>query len=178
MENHRRLFLALWPNAAERAALAAWQAPLHELCGGKVIRPDILHCTLVFLGEVAEQHVQTLCLAAREVVFHSFELDLTTAYFWGHNHIVYAAPGAVPPALNILVSNLECALRKQRFRLEQRPYQPHVTLLRHALWSDAPLPVPPRVRWQINDFALVQSLTDGQGARYDVLARFAASALA
>ncbi|MDP2761077.1 MAG: RNA 2',3'-cyclic phosphodiesterase [Sideroxyarcus sp.] len=172
MENHRRLFFALCPNAAERAALAAWQAPLQELCGGKVMRPDILHCTLVFLGEVAEQHVQALCLAAREVDFHSFELDLTTAHFWGHNHIVYAAPDAVPPALNTLVFNLECALRKQRFRLERHPYQPHVTLLRHALWSDAPLPVLPRVRWQINDFALVQSLSDEQGAHYKLLSHF------
>lgn len=48
-----RLFFALWPNDAERAALAAWQPPLLELCGGKAMRADTLYATLVFLGEVA-----------------------------------------------------------------------------------------------------------------------------
>ena len=41
-----RLFYALWPDAAARAALAAWQASL----GGAPTRPDKLHLTLAFLG--------------------------------------------------------------------------------------------------------------------------------
>ena len=172
MENYRRLFFALWPNVTEHTALAAWQPPLQELCGGKPMRSDTLHCTLVFLGEVSEQCLPALCLAAREVDTPSFELNLTTVQYWGHNHIVYAAPVSVPPALITLVSDLEYALRKHHFHFEVRPYQPHVTLLRHACWTDAPLPVPPAVRWQINDFVLLQSLNDGQGSRYEVLCRF------
>ncbi|GAB4121487.1 MAG: hypothetical protein Fur0026_13240 [Sideroxydans sp.] len=171
-EKHRRLFFALWPRLAERAALAAWQAPLHELCGGKPMRPDTLHCTLVFLGGVAEYRLEALCRAAREVAFREFALTLAAAHYWGHNHIVYAAPSTLASAHAALVQTLEHALRKHRFHFEARPYRAHVTLLRHAQWSDTPLPPLPAVRWRVADFALVQSLSDGQGARYEVLCRF------
>ena len=171
-ESSRRLFFALWPNAAERAAMAAWQPPLRELCGGRVMLPDTLHATLVFLGDVVEHRLEALRLAAQEVSGNGFELNLTRTHYWGHNHIVYAAPEAVPPPLAELVGELEHNLRKHRFHFERRPYKPHVTMLRHAQWSDADLPPMPAVRWQISDFVLVQSLSDEQGARYEVLARF------
>jgi 2'-5' RNA ligase len=167
-----RVFFALWPNATERADLAAWQLPLVELCGGRVMLPDTLHATLVFIGNVAAHRLEALRLAAQEVNGRRFELDLTAAHYWGHNHIVYAAPQAVPAPLADLVVDLEHSLRKHRFHFEQRPYKPHVTLLRHAQWSEASLPAMRRVRWQMEDFVLVQSSNDEQGARYEVLARF------
>jgi 2'-5' RNA ligase len=189
-----RLFFALWPSAAERAALAAWQPPLRERCGGRAMRADTLHATLVFLGDVAEHRLEALYLAAQETEFADFALNLATAHYWGHNHIVYAAPDVIPPQLADLVSELELNLRRHRFRFEQRAYKPHITLLRHAKWSDAPkagnpsptsgwteltpgLPPMPAVRWRVRSFALVQSLSDEHGARYKVLARFGESAL-
>ena len=171
-EKKLRLFFAFWPTATERAAMAEWQLPLRELCGGRLMREDTLHATLVFLGDVAEHRLQALCLAAQEVTNAGFELILTSAHYWGHNHIVYAAPAVVPPHLAELVGELERHLRKHHFHFEARPYKPHVTLLRNAQWSDALLPPVKAVRWQVNDFALVQSLHDEQGARYRVLARF------
>lgn len=167
-----RLFFALWPNETERAALAAWQPPLRQLCGGRAMRAETVHATLVFLGDVAEHRLEALHLAAQEVKCGSFELKLTQARYWGHNHIVYAAPEDVPPQLDELAIALECNLRKHRFHFDLRPYKPHVTLLRHAQWSDAPLPAMPAVRWQFNEFVLVLSSSDEQGARYEVLARF------
>jgi len=172
LQNKRRLFFALWPNAAEGTALAAWQAPLHGLCGGRSMRPDTLHATLVFLGEVEEPRLEALLLAAQEADFRDFELKLTAAHYWGHNHIVYAAPETVPTALAELVGGLERSLRKHRFVFEDRPYKPHVTLLRNGKWHAPDLPPMPAVRWQISDFALVQSLRNEQGALYEVLARF------
>ncbi|MBI5006693.1 MAG: RNA 2',3'-cyclic phosphodiesterase [Nitrosomonadales bacterium] len=176
-EPTRRLFFALWPDAAGRTALAAWQPPLHELCGGSTMRADTLHATLVFLGAVAEHRLESLLLAAQETAARRFELKLAAAHYWGHNHIVYAAPAATPPVLAELVRDLERNLRRHRFHFEGRPYKPHVTLLRHAKWSDEPLPAMSVVRWAVADFVLVQSLDDERGAHYEVLARFAASEL-
>ncbi len=176
-EPSHRLFFALWPSGPERAALAAWQPPLRELCGGRPMLPETLHATLVFLGNVVEHRLEALSLAAQETDFRDFDLDLTAAHYWGHNHIVFAAPEVVPPRLAEMVSELEHNLRKHRFRLERRPYKPHITLLRHAKWSDAELPPMPAVRWRVRRFALVRSLSDEQGARYEVLARFGASEL-
>ena len=137
------------------------------------MRTDTLHSTLAFLGEVEECRLEALRLATQETSGQRFELKLTAAHYWGHNHIVYAAPDATPPQLAELVQELESRLRKHHFRFDIRSYKPHVTLLRNAHWSDAPLPPMPAVSWEFNEFVLVQSLRDEDGApHYEVLARF------
>ena len=167
-----RVFFALWPDDAERTALAAWQPKLHKLCGGRSMRTDTLHATLLFLGDVVLHRLEALQLAAQEVEVAFFDLAFDVAHCWGHNHIVLAAPHIVPPQLVQLVQILEQRLIKHRFHFDQRPYKPHITLLRHAQWSGASLPEMQRVVWRIRDFALVQSALDEEGANYRVLARF------
>jgi len=171
-EKSARVFFALWPDKTERTALAAWQPGLHEICGGRSMRADTLHATLVFLGDVGLHRLEALQLAAQEVNGESFDLALDTARYWGHNHIVYAAPNTVPPQLVQLVHDLEQHLSKHNFRFDKHPYKPHITLLRHAQWSDEPLPEMRLVVWQARNFALVQSVPDEEGANYRVLARF------
>lgn len=136
------------------------------------MKPDTLHTTLVFLGNVPEHRLEALRLAAQEVSGRGFGLDLTAAHYWSHNHIVYAVPQTVPVQLADLVIDLEHSLRRHRFHFEVRPYKPHVTLLRNGQWNDANLPAMSTVCWRIEDFVLVHSLSDEQGARYEVLARF------
>jgi 2'-5' RNA ligase len=171
-QKNARVFFALWPNDEERAALAAWQAPLKALCGGRSMPEHKLHNTLVFLGNVEIECLETLQLAAMEVNGAGFQLVFDIARYWGHNHIVYAAPDSVPVQLNQLAHSLEQSLRHHHFKFDQRAYKPHVTLLRHARWTDSPLPAMPPVRWNMRDFALVQSILEGQGVRYEVLARY------
>lgn len=167
-----RVFFALWPMAAGRAQLAAWQSPLEQLCGGRAMLGETLHTTLVFIGEIEQSRLEALQLAAQEVRGEAFGLCFDSARYWGHNHIVYAAPGDVPHQLVRLVEALEQRLIEHRFRFDRRAYKPHVTLLRNAHWSDAPFPDLPAVRWQVRDFALVQSSPHDGVACYRVLARF------
>lgn len=172
--NHRsdhptaKVFFALWPTAAERNQLDAWQKPLKELCGGRAMRSEMLHNTLVFIGNVEQSRLEALQLAAQEVRGEGFELCFDTAHYWGHNHIVYAAPARLPQQLALLVEALEQRLTMHRFKFDSREYKPHVTLLRHAHWTDIPLPTMQPVCWRIKDFALVQSMPQ----EYRVLAKF------
>lgn len=173
-DNAVRVFFALWPTEQERTGLAAWQPVLGKLCGGKATRPGNLHATLVFLGGVAEHRLESLKLAAQEVQGKKFDLCLDLAHYWGHNHIVHAAPSVIPPQLPPLVRSLEQRLVRHRFHFDNRPeYKPHITLLRHARWTDAPLPAMPKVSWHIVSFALVQSRNSDDGVVYQVLERFA-----
>jgi 2'-5' RNA ligase len=175
MENPQRIarvFFALWPDAAERAALAAWQPALQRSCGGRIMQAATLHATLVFVGDVAPRRIGDLQQAAGEVAGEPFRLVFDEARFWKHNHIVYAAPYSLPQPLTRLVQNLEKNLARHGFHFDKRAYQPHATLLRNAQWHDAPLPEMQPVVWQAKDFALMQSLQGEQGARYEVLARF------
>jgi 2'-5' RNA ligase len=166
-----RVFFALWPDAAERGQLAAWQAPLKRLCGGRAMRGETLHNTLVFIGDVEPYGLEVLQRAAREVGGERFALCFDEARYWGHNHIAYAAPRHIPRQLPDLVGALEQCLAAHRFEFDRRAYQPHVTLLRNARWSDAPLPALPPVCWQVGDFALVQSVPRDGLTDYRVLAR-------
>ncbi|HYR05434.1 MAG TPA: RNA 2',3'-cyclic phosphodiesterase [Gallionella sp.] len=172
----RRVFFALWPTGAECAALAAWQVPLKCLCGGRTMRRETLHNTLVFIGDVELYGLETLHLAAQEVSGECFELRFDEARYWGHNHIVYAAPRYVPQQQALLVEALEQRLAAHHFEFDHRDYKPHVTLLRNAHWSDASLPAMQPVCWQIKDFALVQSVHRDGSTGYRVLARFPLSA--
>ncbi|MBI1174466.1 MAG: RNA 2',3'-cyclic phosphodiesterase [Sideroxydans sp.] len=167
-----RVFFALWPGKAQQTALAAWQPPLKKLCGGKAMRAETLHTTLVFLGNVAQHRLEALKLAAQEVSGAPFELCLDEVRYWGHNHIAYAAPAGVPAQLARLVQQLEQRLHQHRFRFDPRSYKPHLTLLRHAKWDDTPLPAPPAVAWPVHEFVLAQSLRDERGAYYRMLAYF------
>lgn len=167
-----KVFFALWPAAAERGHLAEWQAPLKRLCGGRAMHSETLHNTLVFIGDVGPDRLEALQLAAREVSGKAFELCIDAAHYWGHNHIVYAAPGHVPQPLAQLASALEQRLAMHRFKFDEREYKPHVTLLRNAHWTDAPLPEMQPVCWQVRDFALVQSVRQDGLASYRVLVRF------
>ena len=163
-----KVFFALWPSDAERHALSAWQPTLEAACGGRSMRRDSLHATLVFLGQVGQDRLEALKLAAQEADAAKFEVEFDTARYWGHNHIVYAAPSGVPQELARLVEVLERSLRRHRFRFDRRAYKPRVTLLRNAHWTDVPLPTMTRVCWKFRDYALVQSAPQG----YRVLARF------
>ena len=136
------------------------------------MRGATLHTTLVFIGDVEHSRLEGLNLAAQEVSGETFELCFDAARYWGHNHVVYAAPGEVPPQLAQLVASLELSLTRHDFSFDKREYQPHVTLLRNARWADSPLPGMHPACWQVREFVLVQSAQrDGQGD-YRLLARF------
>ena len=167
LDSKQRVFFALWPDGAERSAFSAWQDTLKDLCGGREMRDDSLHATLVFLGEVEAARMAALQLAAQEVIAERFELCFDAARYWEHNHILYAAPGVTPAPLQHLVTELEQALRRHRFSFEERSFQPHVTLRRNARWTPLPAMLP--VRWRVREFVLLRS---EPGASYRVLAHF------
>lgn len=167
-----RVFFALWPETAERAALAVWQKELHRMCDGRVMRDAGLHATLIFIGNIEVERLEALRLAAQEVSGEAFALEMNVTRYWRHNHIVYAAPLQTPPTLMQLVGDLAACLQRHGFSFDPRGYEAHVTLLRNARWNDNPFPAVNSFVWRVRDFVLVQSRSGGQGGGYEVLARF------
>ncbi len=167
-----RVFFALWPTAAERRRLADWQERLHKLCGGRAMRGETLHATLVFIGDVELPRLEALQLAAQEAGGQGFRLCFDAARYWEHNRIVYAVPADPPQQMAQLVATLQQRLAAHGFQFDRRAYQPHVTLLRNAQWRDEAMPRMQPVCWQAADFVLVQSVSRNGLASYEVLARF------
>ena len=143
---------------------------LHQECGGRVMRRDNLHLTLVFLGNVAREKIPQLEAIAKQHGCTRFDLAFGITGYWRHNRIVWAAPRATPEPLGKLVAALEQALQQSKFRFDRRPYAPHMTLLRDAR---APAALPPLAfDWPLRDFTLVESVRGAQGPEYRVLARW------
>lgn len=166
-----RLFFALWPDAAPRAALGRLARTLHEECGGRAMLTRNIHLTLVFLGNVAAGRIPDLCALAKGIVAPRFELAIGTVNHWRHNRIVWAGPKECPDALRMLVADLESALRNSGFRFDERPYAPHITLLRDARRAPAAQTMGD-IPWRIADFALVRSLRRDHATVYEVMQRW------
>jgi 2'-5' RNA ligase len=163
-----RLFFALWPDEGARAQLAHWSRELHGACGGRPTRPENLHVTLAFLGSVEEARVAEVERAADTVGSRACPLILDQPGYWKHNRIAWAGASVVPAGLEALVSGLRGALAKSQIRFDAKPFVSHVTLLRDAREPKA-MPALDPIRWNLEGFALVRSVTLPRGSRYQVL---------
>jgi len=162
-----RLFFALWPDDAVRARLAHWSRELHALCGGRTTLPGNLHVTLAFLGGVEDARVAEVERAAGEVAAPVASLVLDRPGYWKQNCIAWAGASVVPPKLEALVSELRGALARSQIRFDAKPFVSHVTLLRDAREPKA-MPALDPIPWNVDGFALVQSVTLPRGSRYEV----------
>ena len=167
-----RLFFALWPAAAAVAALAAWAEQAQKQTGGRVTRPESIHLTLAFLGEVTEERVENAIRAAQSVRGERHTLPIEHAKRWSHNDVIWVGPTEIPRALAALAQSLRTALEKEGFVLEARPFAAHVTLIRKARRAAA-LPPFPRAAWPVTEFTLVSSMLSRHGSSYSIVDRIA-----
>jgi len=167
-----RLFFALWPPAATAAALAGWAAQAQMLTGGRLTRPESIHLTLAFLGEVAEERVGDAIRAAGSVRGARHALPIERAKRWSRNDVVWVGPTEIPGALAALAQSLRIELQTEGFAVEARLFAAHVTLIRKARRAAA-LPPLPHAAWPVTEFTLVQSTLSRHGSGYSILDRIA-----
>ena len=170
-EPRLRLFFALWPGAATRSALHARALALNAECGGRVMRRDTIHLTLVFLGDTPAHELDRLQALAAQLDGQRFAFALDRVGSWKRNRILWSGPSSVPPALAELGRALGGRLRAAGFTLEERAFAPHVTLVRNAGAAPAEAQVAP-LAWEVDDFALVASERRAAGARYRTIGRW------
>jgi 2'-5' RNA ligase len=160
-----RLFYALWPDDATRAALAGLQI----LANGRLTRYANLHITLAFLGEQPAALLPTL----KDILEHCAALPMTLQIdrigYFTHSRIVWAGMHQVPAPLLALRQSLAEQLNRHAVEFDNRlAFKPHVTLARD---SDAPPDLSfETVTWRATHLALVQSRTGKEGVDYQVLA--------
>lgn len=173
-----RVFFALWPDDEMASHLAALGENLAGECGGRVIPVTNLHMTLAFIGAVTPVQLDQLVALAAKVRGEAFDLRLDRLGFWPQRGIVWAgcraATGSALPSdrLRELCSELAAHLRAAGFALDARPPVPHVTLARRARCASLPRLGTP-LGWRVSEFALVESIAQPLGVRYETRARFA-----
>ncbi len=126
----RRLFFALWPDAATRAALAQTQSGLT----GAVIRAEKLHLTMAFLGQRPVGALAALCQVMAALPAQPLMLQLDRYGYFASQRIAWAGMQSVPPALLELRCDLMRLLAAHLLvpAFEEERFVPHVTLARKA----------------------------------------------
>jgi 2'-5' RNA ligase len=163
-----RLFFALWPGAASRAALNAAFAPAVALAGGRAVPAHNLHLTLAFLGAVSVTAREQLVVLGAGLELPQADVRLDRLDWWRRARVLVAAVSEPPTALIELQADLRRQLNEAGFRVDSQPFRPHVTLARKV--NSPPPPVASAVVWPIAAAALVESVSAPGGSQYTPLA--------
>jgi len=166
--DRHRVFFALWPDDATRAAMSRATRDAVRLSSGRPIAKERLHVTIAFLGELTAAGLD-VARGVPPIPVGPFELTFDAVGIWPESKILWLAPSTVPDALSQLEERLWTELVERGFRAEERVYRPHVTLARRARPVESA--VEP-VSFPVRDLALVESFPDGRNVHYEVLERW------
>jgi len=179
-----RLFVALEIPPAVRENLAGLIRDLRAIAPQpKWVRPENLHITLKFIGEVADTKLEAIRQALGEVRSEApVTLDFRGLGFFPNEKYprVFWAGMEASANLKGLATDIDRAMEKLGIPREQRPFSPHLTLARLQ-----PPGLPEKLRsvikenatrdfgaLHINQFHLIESKLKPSGAEYTTLETF------
>ena len=188
-QDHVRLFVACEVPDEVKEAIGETIEGLRKKSGPAVrwIKPEGVHVTLKFLGEVPVKKLPAVKLAIQEaVVGHSpFELEFSNIGTFGGREglrIMWVGIAGAVLRLEALVRAVNAALAVVGFEPERRPFRPHLTLgrVRDEIGTRQRAEIEvavgktdvPGVNWRTSQVSLMRSKLGPGGASYEVLATF------
>jgi len=164
----QRLFFSLKFSHAQQQQLLAYQQQVQALCpGARSVDVSNLHLTLFFLGLVSEQQKLQLLEATNSIIAQRFSLTLDRLAGFAKPKIVYLAPSTIPAELVQLQQQMATLSKAQGFTDIHDSYRPHVTLARHAVFSESVAVEP--IRLEISEYALYVSENNNGKVQYSPL---------
>jgi 2'-5' RNA ligase len=157
-----RLFLAAVPDAEASARIQQLGQTLKRAhrFSGRLIDPDRLHISLLFLGEPSEYMVRIACEAAADVRVPPFEVRFDRSVSFqgrpGNRPFVLVGDDGLDGVRSLRRALGATLARKGLKRLARREFTPHITLL-YAERSVDEYPIAP-IRWTVNEFVLIHSM--------------------
>lgn len=170
-EPTQRLFFALWPEPGQLDLVAESVKRLLPPSAGRPQRPDQLHVTIEFLGAIMESRMADVRAAgaAAAADARAFEIEFDRMDHWRRPRVLCLTASETPQALAQLSQTLRRELEMRGFEVERREFRAHLTLARKVDWPPPGTPFEP-VRWPARSLALVRSVSDAAGSRYEPLA--------
>jgi len=179
-----RLFVALELPAAVRENLVALLKALRAVSPQtRWVRPENLHLTLKFIGEVPETEfavIRNALAAARSDQPVALEFRGLGFFPNEKRPRVFWAGIEASPNLKTLAAEIDRAMEKLGIPCEQRPFSPHLTLARFE-----PPELPEKLRsaieenaarefgsFRTNQYQLIESKLKPSGAEYTTLESF------
>ena len=179
-----RLFLAVFPPAVvQRAAFGLIQALRRPGDGVSWVKPENLHYTLRFLGEVGEDGARRAAEAAAEAAAKSRAFAAALGGLGAFPNarrarVIWIGMSEGGEALVALARDLDRALAQRGFGAPDKPFSSHLTLGRvrepRGDWTAAlaePVPVDPSTSFTVDGICVVESQLAPRGSIYTVRAR-------
>jgi 2'-5' RNA ligase len=165
------MFFAIVPDGAACGALDALARELAPETGGRPTPAANLHLTLAFLGTMPEDRRARIEAAARAAAAATaqFDIALDSVGHFRAARVAWAGQAHTQQPLQHLFDRLRAGLAAAALPVEQRPFHPHVTLVRHCRHPPSGAPWP-GTRWRAEALTLMASETLSGGARYRALA--------
>lgn len=174
-----RVFVAIFPppEIRQEALEAAQRLPLGDRIGW--VKPDNVHLTLRFLGELPEEALDGIRAALRKLCAHYAPFDICLTGLGAfpsarHAQVLWVGVGEGSEQIRSLATDLAAALASLGFERERRPYTPHLTLGRirgRAANLDLP-PVVSGLEFRASSVELVESKLALEGSFYKALDAF------
>lgn len=163
-----RLFCALRLPDDVVSALERWQA--EQLRDGRIVPRDHLHLTLAFLGSQPATELPAIAGALRAAARGTGEIAFTPKRYRETRSVgmlvLEESTSEAGPLAERLFDGLESLGVYER---EQRPWLPHVTVLRFRARPKLEPPTPELGTFSPSDAAVYISRLRPSGAQYDVL---------
>ncbi len=179
-----RAFIAIDLPEPVRAALAEAQQGLRSACrDARWTRPEGIHLTLKFLGEISDAQTKLVVEALAQIgPFEPFSVEVKGFGFFpqAHRPHIFWAGVAAPPALADLAARIESRMEKIGFAREDRAFAPHLTLARFQVPRPQPAleaAIAGRAttslgKFEASEFFLIESKLLPQGAQHQKVMRF------
>jgi len=164
-----RAFFAIAPGGEVRDALVRLAGGLAQRTRGRASRPESIHMTLAFVGEVDESQLDALKAIGAALPDEGFDVVLDATGGFSRPQVAWVAPSLIPAALSNLQRRLADELAAGGFRVEARAFAPHLTVARKCEQVPERQAITP-IPWRVDAFALWGSALGSGGARYRELA--------
>ena len=164
-----RCFVALWPSAPVRDALAH-SVRLPGNC--RPVPPANYHLTLCFLGDIPETRIPALSSVVADLRVTPFSFDLAVTGHFDGPGVAWVGPVIESEELRRLQRAVAGRLSDAGFAFDARPFRAHVTVARRCREPGLAWHGPP-IAWPVDGVALCRSDGTDAGVRYSVIARTA-----
>ncbi len=165
----KRVFLALWPDEPTRASLHHLARGLDV--GGRAVPRAHLHLTLAFPGSIDAARADRLAERLTSLHFDPIPILLDRAGHFGGPRVVWAGPTRSPRELDQLAERARGLCLACGVETDDRPFEPHVSLRRHAQPPSCHELAEP-VHWFADTLVLIESGKNGHPGPYRLLARW------
>jgi len=180
----RRIFIAINFPPDIKKKLASYREKWQEL-PARWTKPDNLHITLAFIGDVDEDGLVEICRLAKETAQKHYPLSIKL------NKISYGPLKKIPPRMiwvsgekseefSVLRNDLEKALlssEKIPFAPEGREFSPHITLARIRQWDWRRIEPEERpqvdeeisLTFNVSSIEVMESELSAKGPKYEII---------